>query len=257
MTGVRCGSNVAGCNIINTFCSGNGTVGSIGINGGCDMISGCNIIGWATGVRWAGSGGCALIGTRFEVCNTAIHTGIDAYGNSLSSQGLNITAIQCERCDTDVYWESTQGTIIGCLFTGIEAVAGGGAPRNYGIRVTSASSLLIAASIVVGNLSVAGVDLSGTGGQYSYVTCIGVSATVGSGGGVTWNLGYGAANTGVKLINCNAGFTPTFADLPATAFKGDRAFITNCNTTTFNNAAAGGGTNNVPVFYDGSAWKVG
>ena len=38
---------------------------------------------------------------------------------------------------------------------------------------------------------------------------------------------------------------------------GARAFITDCNTTTFGNAAAGGGSNKVPVWSNGTAWYVG
>jgi hypothetical protein len=50
----------------------------------------------------------------------------------------------------------------------------------------------------------------------------------------------------------------TFANLPtATARDGTRAYITDCNTATFNATAAGGGANKVPVIYDGANWKVG
>jgi hypothetical protein len=49
-----------------------------------------------------------------------------------------------------------------------------------------------------------------------------------------------------------------FDQLPnAVGNAGARAFITNCNTTTFNAAAAGGGSNQVPVFSDGIIWRVG
>ena len=51
----------------------------------------------------------------------------------------------------------------------------------------------------------------------------------------------------------------TFATLPAanSVPVGTRLFITDSNTATFGNAAAGGGANAVPVFTDGTAWKVG
>ena len=49
----------------------------------------------------------------------------------------------------------------------------------------------------------------------------------------------------------------TFATLPAAGEAGRRAFITDCNTTTFNASAAGGGSSKVPVFDDGAAWRVG
>lgn len=49
------------------------------------------------------------------------------------------------------------------------------------------------------------------------------------------------------------------ANLPAaaTAGAGARAFVTDATSTTFNAALSGGGANSVPVFSDGSAWKVG
>ncbi|CAB4120771.1 hypothetical protein UFOVP5_8 [uncultured Caudovirales phage] len=49
----------------------------------------------------------------------------------------------------------------------------------------------------------------------------------------------------------------TFATLPAAGNGYQRAFITDCNTTTFAAAAAGGGANKVPVYSDGTSWKVG
>lgn len=49
------------------------------------------------------------------------------------------------------------------------------------------------------------------------------------------------------------------ASLPsaATAGKGARAFVTDSSVTTFNTTVAAGGANNVPVFSDGTNWKVG
>lgn len=54
---------------------------------------------------------------------------------------------------------------------------------------------------------------------------------------------------------------PTYAvaALPAaaTAGAGARAFVNDANATTFNSVVAGGGANFVPVFCDGTDWKVG
>lgn len=51
----------------------------------------------------------------------------------------------------------------------------------------------------------------------------------------------------------------TVANLPgaATAGAGARAMVTDSNTATFNATVAGGGANIVPVFSDGTDWKVG
>jgi hypothetical protein len=53
--------------------------------------------------------------------------------------------------------------------------------------------------------------------------------------------------------------TVAVADLPsaATAGAGARATVSNANATTFNSVVAGGGANTVPVFSDGSAWRIG
>jgi len=49
------------------------------------------------------------------------------------------------------------------------------------------------------------------------------------------------------------------ASLPsaATAGAGARATVTDATSTTFNASVAGGGSNIVPVFSDGTNWKVG
>jgi len=48
----------------------------------------------------------------------------------------------------------------------------------------------------------------------------------------------------------------TVATLP-TGTVGVRAYVTDANATTFNSVVAGGGTNVVPVFYNGSNWVIG
>ena len=51
----------------------------------------------------------------------------------------------------------------------------------------------------------------------------------------------------------------TVADLPsaATAGAGARAFVTDSSTATFNAVPSGGGANIVPVFSNGTNWRVG
>ncbi len=51
----------------------------------------------------------------------------------------------------------------------------------------------------------------------------------------------------------------TVANLPsaAVAGAGARAFVTDATSTTFHALAVGGGANSVPVFVDGSQWRIG
>jgi hypothetical protein len=51
----------------------------------------------------------------------------------------------------------------------------------------------------------------------------------------------------------------TYAQLPnaTSAGAGTRAFVTDGSTATFGATVAGGGSNKVPVYSDGTNWKVG
>jgi hypothetical protein len=61
---------------------------------------------------------------------------------------------------------------------------------------------------------------------------------------------------GLKWINNG---TQTVAALvaAATAGAGARAVVTDANATTFHSIVAGGGANVVPVFSDGTNWRIG
>ena len=51
----------------------------------------------------------------------------------------------------------------------------------------------------------------------------------------------------------------TVATLPSavTSGTGARAFVSDANATTFASTVAGGGANKVPVYSDGTNWKIG
>lgn len=49
----------------------------------------------------------------------------------------------------------------------------------------------------------------------------------------------------------------TVATLPAAGNVGARDFVTDANATTFASIVAGGGANKVPVFDDGTNWRIG
>ena len=65
---------------------------------------------------------------------------------------------------------------------------------------------------------------------------------------------------GVLVNSYTVGTTVyTIANLPdpVVAGAGVRTFVSDSSTTTFNATVAGGGTNTVPVFSNGTNWKVG
>lgn len=67
---------------------------------------------------------------------------------------------------------------------------------------------------------------------------------------------YHLSSAQVALVNTIDNGTYTVATLP-TGTLGKRSFVTDATATTFNSVVAGGGANNVPVFYDGTNWKIG
>jgi hypothetical protein len=73
-----------------------------------------------------------------------------------------------------------------------------------------------------------------------------------------WDVvAYGGTAAGDGSTVTTISTTPiTVAGLPA-GVAGMRAFVTDATTTTFNAIVAGGGTNAVPVFSDGTNWKIG
>lgn len=67
------------------------------------------------------------------------------------------------------------------------------------------------------------------------------------------------AFTSLRASSYIATNTMTVANLPsaATAGAGAKAHVSDAASTTFNAVVAGGGANSVPVFSDGTAWRVG
>lgn len=55
-----------------------------------------------------------------------------------------------------------------------------------------------------------------------------------------------------------AAFVPVclVSQLPA-AIAGVRGFVTDANATTFASVVAGGGSDAVPVYHDGTTWRIG
>ena len=75
---------------------------------------------------------------------------------------------------------------------------------------------------------------------------------------ITSLIQYIEANFGEVVCTSVQTSPTTFAQLPnAVGNTGARAFITDCNVATFGTAAAGGGANFVPVYSDGTDWRVG
>lgn len=82
-----------------------------------------------------------------------------------------------------------------------------------------------------------------------------------SGGTTPWGgiIGTLSAQTDLQAaLNAKLSrITGTVASLPSAATVGLRAVVTDATATTFMSIVAGGGANKVPVFSDGTDWRIG
>ncbi len=106
-----------------------------------------------------------------------------------------------------------------------------------------------------GNLTSTAV-MTGGGSQASQTSC--PTCTLSSGGDYStpggMTTGAGTSNPGSMLL------TPgTVGVLPVcnSGIEGDRRSVTDATSATFMATAVGGGSNHVPVFCNGTAWKIG
>ena len=136
------------------------------------------------------------------------------------------------------------------------------ASANANAFVTIAGTANVAVFATTGAFITGVVSASGnvTGGN---VLTAGLISSTGNAvfGNITSGGGTGGNITGANVISCTNIKTTanTVANLPAAATvgAGARAFVTDATSTTFAATAVGGASNAVPVWTDGTTWKIG
>lgn len=104
-----------------------------------------------------------------------------------------------------------------------------------------------------------------SGGNVNVLGGAGASASAGAADGghvyLDGGQGYGTGVHGNVIVGNTRGklqLTPTtVAGLGSASTAGQRTFVTDANATTFHSVVAGGGANFVPVFSDGTDWRIG
>ena len=67
----------------------------------------------------------------------------------------------------------------------------------------------------------------------------------------------GQLSTGSGVIPPTTVYTVATLPSAATSGVGARSFVSDANATTFASIVAAGGANNVPVYSDGTIWRIG
>lgn len=242
-------------------------VASFGTDSAKDVISGSNsaLFGGKTALHVTSLSAASLFGTSAGAGGGAIESsvivGASAADNNGASSGRSL--IKRAVIIGEYAARGAQGDML-------STIIGNGAAQ---IGAFTGQFWTIIGHGAMGNAPTTSLGVAvgyGAGSNHNYSTSIGASSSAGFSGSTA--LGYNAACTKgnqVMLGGANvvetflrgviAATTYTYATLPSpsTSGAGARSFITDCNTTTFGAAAAGGGSDAVPVWSDGTSWRVG
>jgi hypothetical protein len=231
-------------------------------------------VGVAVGL--GGSG----VATNIAVGDTALDTNTTGANNTAvgynaltaNTDGVQNTALGSQALDantggdynTAVGYDALSAVSTSNYSTGLGYRAINAATTNGGNTGVGADALLLATgsnntavgyaagnSLTTGsNNTVIGYDADVSSATVSNEVTIGNSSvTLMRAPGLTMTVGLKWINNGTQTVAALVA--------AATAGAGARAVVTDANATTFHSIVAGGGANVVPVFSDGTNWRIG
>ena len=242
------------CSVRNTEfrCSAAATVvGSWGVCiGNAQSVFDCDLESFDNAIRHNSTGG-NIASTRIEVSHVGVALGIDDFGTSVQSTGLNILDGSYEANDIGIL---NIGGASSCTVSGTAMLGEAGAPNGNsqkGIDWVSGNFNTCISCAMNGQNSawtIGGFN-SAANGNNVYISCTSTGAN-------PWVVATG--NVFINSNNPSSTITSTFANLPGSGVRyiGQTAIITDCTTTTVGAVAAGGGANTVPVQWWGANWRV-
>ena len=249
--------------------------GAVTFAGTANAMAGANVTGEVTFAATANavaganvSGEVTFAGTANAVAYANV-TGTPTLGNvsPLNLDGNVSNVLRGDgtfAADSDTaYGDSNVVTLLNAFgsntitTTGIIAGVGSGLSGLVGANVTGEVTFAATANAVAGANVSGTVPLATTSGTVSTaaqpnITSVGTLTALTVSGNIT-GQSYISATTAIQT-------TPVVvASLPAaaTAGAGARAFVSDANDTAFNAIVAGTGANNLPVFSDGTDWRIG
>ena len=242
--------NVTSGNLIgNTGVSVGGTGGDLTMTGGA--ITGVGNI-TSNGIMAINApGGITTTAGSFDIVNATATT--VNLGGSATAVNIGFTTGTVTINNPTVV--GTQTSLV--LFNTVATTANVfGAATTLNIGATS-GTMTLRNPTIVGTQTTVNLwnTTSTTVNAFGAATTIGIGAATGT-TTVKNNLTVTGVLTGSSYIKTQ---TTTVAGLTtaATAGAGARSFVTDADSTAFGNTAVGGSTNSVPVWSDGTVWKIG
>jgi hypothetical protein len=246
-------SGAFGGNALFTF---NSVTGNVNIPGNLNVtgnISGN--IGAVANANYSNFAGTAYSISGSNVSGTVANANYSTYaGTVLTNAQPNITSIGTLGNLVVSGNITANGTITSNnTITGTQLIS-----TTSGIPPLVVNSSLLVANLYSGRANVSYyLNLSGSvfSGYLPYISGV-TSANAQMAGSLVKVTGTDKDALELNFITTLA---TTYSNLPVTPYRvaGSRAIITNANTTTFNSLVSGGGSNVIPIFYDGTNWRVG
>jgi hypothetical protein len=207
-----------------------------------------------SGVSWTSGAASGTATTRLNQA-TAGNLRLSRLGTNGSSSVLSFAGPSSLGTVRDVgvitssYATATDASFQGQLSLGVRGIVGATDTLQTGLTMTAQSDGSAYTTV-----------FAKAGFQFNSVDMGPFGVTPSWDGSGIWTLGPETSQYRIRFSSTTISTAPTtVAALPsaATAGEGARAFVTDADSTTFNAAAVGGGSNKVPVFSNGTAWFVG
>jgi hypothetical protein len=210
--------------------------------------------------------GISVKGNRLFRCGTGIRVGENVAGGSDQANSPDIRGNHIRDCNRGMYVRQTVAAFIaGNSIRGAEnstlTTANGFDPFEGMLIQNIQNSMVIGNDVNLDYGLNAAWDFQLAGGDYTTYIANNGKVTAGTGAGVGWKFSSVIPNIGEFYNNHGLDHNnKTFATLPSAAtngrYIGAKYNITDCNTTTFGATAAGGGTSNRWVRWNGTNWTV-
>ena len=262
--------------LLNAF--GSNTITTTGLvtgdGGGLSNVPYANVTGTPT------LGNISTINIDGAAANVLYGNGVFAAASSpaLTGDGYQLANLTGANVAGEVSFAATANAVAGANVSGTVALATTSGTVSTAAQPNITSTGTLTSLTVTGALGVTTGIITGDGGGISNVVAANISGTVntavlaqevinsaqpniGSVGTLSTLLVSGNI-TGQSYISATTAIQTTpvvVASLPAaaTAGSGARAFVSDANDTAFNAIVAGSGANNLPVFSDGTDWRIG
>lgn len=201
------------------------------------------------------SGTLTISSTAVTWSGNPTHSGNHTFSGNVTVQGN--TALGNAGTDT----VTTTGNVVhgaptsGATVTSTSIAGGGNVYTATDGTCTSHWASLVASGMLLGTTTAHKLELE---------TNSAVRQSINSAGNHTFSA-PSSGTTATVTISALSGAAPlklgtlTVANLPAaaTAGAGSTAFVTDANATTHASVVAGGGSNGIPVYCDGTNWRIG